>query len=296
MLQSNYSSKRLIFCQSIAVLFSAITIMGAGLGMTAKQNTAVGLLGLSFAVVPVILVGLKRICLCTSDNFVEPIGSGWEKRKIWLGVDAKKYCDAFNCTLFLCIFSLITCIMQCLCSLPLEESKIVVQWFTALWYVWVAAFFVYSVYKVRWKSYVVTSVVLIGITGAIKPIFGWSVRQILTMPMFIFNSVLVAIVLGGITALLFGYYGSYLGKCITTSVYLTEQPDEVKLVTKDGSVWDRSKTLFYPDFNSEGVKLTFCDDNPPVFYYYSELQECSIKGDGKSLGLVDGTLNSPETL
>lgn len=282
-MQLSNSNKRLIFCEGIAVLFSIIALLGIVFGMDTKLNTVIGLIGLSFAIIPIVLVGLRRIVLCTSDNFVQPIGSGWEHRCIWLGVDAKKYCDAFNYTVFLCIFSFITSIVQGLRRLPLEESMRVIQVFVILWYVRVIVFFVRSIRKVSWRSYTVTSVVLVGITGTLEPILDWTIGQVRTIQMFIFNSVLLMILFGGCVACVLGYYYRLLGQCVTMSVYLTERPDEVKIIAEDGTVWDRSERLFYPDFSKNGVKITFYNGEPSVFYRYEELQECVVRGNGKSL-------------
>lgn len=124
---------------------------------------------------------------------------------------------------------------------------------------------------------------LVGITGTLKPILGWTIGQVRTIQMFIFNSVLLAFIFGGCVVLMFGYYYRYLGQCVKTSVYLTRQPDEVKIISEDGTVWDRSEMLFYPDFSKNGVKITFYNGELSVFYRYEELQECVVRGNGKSL-------------
>ena len=142
----------------------------------------------------------------------------------------------------------------------------------------------------------VISILMLSATGIIKPIVNWTFGQIRTVQMFIFNSVLLAVIFGIFTGVsLWCYYYRRLGQCITTSVYLTRQPDTVKLVAKNGTTWDRSEILFYPDFNKAGVKLTFYDGKPSVFYEYKELKECIVRGNGKVLELSNGEMIKKKT-
>ena len=61
--------------------------------------------------------------------------------------------------------------------------------------------------------------------------------------------------------------------------YLTEAPSVAKLVTQDGLVLDRSEVLFYPDFDEDGVTITFYNGKKTKYYRYEELAECTVVGE-----------------
>ena len=79
--------------------------------MNSIAGAIIDLLSLSIGAVPWILIGMCKIELCTSKNFIRFVSSIGSKKRIWIGMNAKRYCDAVNYTVYLCVFVAIVIVL-----------------------------------------------------------------------------------------------------------------------------------------------------------------------------------------
>lgn len=286
---TNQENLFLAFCPA-GLILSLIGMGGVLTGMDDAFNLIISLSGFSLAAVPLVVAGLRKMALCTSENFSRFITSVGSRKQIYLGVNAKKYCDAFNYTLYCCIFVLINCLMQVIAGLPLSDQWVITA-VCLLWGIFEIVFYSLSLVKVRWKVYAGFSFTILLISFLLQPFFQW-LRSFVHTPYELSEYGLISVstaVLSGVLAIVaFSVYKHYSANCVAVPIYLTEAPAVVEIVTVDGTVFDRAETLFYPDFEKDGVRLTFYNGRKTRYYRYEELSECTIVSeDGKSLSLDD---------